>query len=282
MTTALETPRKFAYVGVEFRWGSCFAHALRITDFTRPVTINGHGYDCMPNLEVKIPVNSGTLEDKVASVGVPLSEDDTHLSVRASNGEPHSPIYCIVWEVVERVDLGSGIDANLLKLFSGKVETVLRNFQGNERTVVFNVKSLKARLNVPLGLVATNQCAWTFGDRGCAVDAVALRETGTLVSISGKDVVISGLSAQVDKYWHRGFVEIDGLRITIRDWDEAAGTTFKLVRQPPTHWVGQPVVVTPGCDKTIETCRDRWDNEERFGGFGYGIPAYMPIYEDPP
>jgi hypothetical protein len=91
---------------------------------------------------------------------------------------------------------------------------------------------------------------------------------------------ITGLGTHSDKYWHRGYASRDGIDIGIRDWSSGTPTRFIFVREVPADWVGQSVVVTPGCDKTPGVCNARWSNLARFGGAGIAIPPYHPVFED--
>lgn len=78
--------------------------------------------------------------------------------------------------------------------------------------------------------------------------------------------------------FRRGYVELDGIRVMVRD--QPALNVVQLNRVPPPEWVpGTKITITPGSDKTIENCRAEWDNEERFGGLGYAIPRYNPMLE---
>ena len=84
-------------------------------------------------------------------------------------------------------------------------------------------------------------------------------------------------------YYHRGTIEntADGVRLTIRKWDLSDPTKFYLSSAAPSSWAGETLVIHGGCDKTIETCRDRWNNESQFSGYGYSIPPYNPVLENP-
>jgi hypothetical protein len=91
--------------------------------------------------------------------------------------------------------------------------------------------------------------------------------------------------------WESGFLEYRGLKIKIRDWDEVTtpgvdvgrvDTSFLLVEQPPASWLGQVLRCVSGCSKTVESCRERYDNEKNFCGAGHGILPYNPMIEDSP
>lgn len=62
-------------------------------------------------------------------------------------------------------------------------------------------------------------------------------------------------------------------------WTAESVGRFSLMRQPPAEWAGQALTLVPGCDGNIITCRDVYDNEERFTGYGYATPTRNPLYE---
>jgi hypothetical protein len=119
-----------------------------------------------------------------------------------------------------------------------------------------------------------------FG-RGCDLIEANFTDVGTLTTIVGSSVTITGLAAQTGKYYHRGRVRYQGLEITVRDWAAATPTIFELVREPPAAWAGQTVDVIVGDDRTIETCRNRLNNEDRFVAIGFAIPVHNPMIENP-
>ncbi len=160
----------------------------------------------------------------------------------------------------------------------GTVVRAIRNPEGKSKMVRLECLPSKGLLSTAMGIVVQNQCPWIFGQRGCGIDTGPLKESGTIDSIDGKKVTVSGLTTTTtDRYWHRGFVERDGLKIGIREY--TTGNEFELIREPPSDWEAQVGIFTPGCDKYIETCRARWDNESNFGGSGYAIPNVHPIIE---
>jgi hypothetical protein len=265
---------KTSQLFLEFRYGDPAAPTYaRFTDWTEDTILGSQSYDSTPDMEVRAPEISGILNDKTLQVALPLKVNG--FTDRLSNGTPHSPIYVTLRELLRSLDGGSS--EQQVVLFKGRVSRVIRNPNGRTNSVGIEAKSLKSQMDVPMGLPANHQCVWTFGGRGCFVTVPT--ENGTLATITGKTVTITGLAGHADRYWHRGFVERQGLRLLIREW--VNGTSFELAKEPPADWATQTVKVYAGCDKTIETCRARWSNEINFGGFGYAIPAYHPVFESP-
>ena len=288
MSASLDLSNKFAFMLVEFKYGDpAVPQHTRLHNTNKTgVFLEGNAYFSETSLQVTLPENNGGFEEeKVATVFMPVTASGLGIFLdRLSLGEPFSPLFVRIHERVQKYDETSTAD---YLHYRGRLVKANRNAQQNVEVVKLDFASVKSRFAVPLGIPANPQCAWTFGGRGCDIDLVPLKQSGVLTFVGGsRQVTITGLvppaGAQNLKYFHRGFVEFEGLRIGIRDWDrDVAPTLFHLNTAPPGFWQTKIVVVTPGCDKTLTTCRDRWNNEERFAGIGYAIPPYNPLYEEP-
>lgn len=263
---SLQTPDKSAFTLVQFKYGDPDLPVYaRYTDDTKDHVHLGDNYASTPELDVKLPGYTGVFKEKDCAVALPTDD----FAEMLSSGDPTSPVWASVYEVI------SG-DATRL-VFYGRVVKAIRNYQGRRHRTLIEAQNFKGQLDVPIGVIATHQCFHIFGKRGCRVQAQP--EVGTITAIAGNVATITGLSAHVNNYWHRGYVRYQGIQVSIREW--VSGTAFTLVRRPPVSWLNQPVVVFPGCDRTIETCRAIWNNEAQFGGFGYAIVHWNPLFEKP-
>ena len=257
---------------VEIRWGDPAAPSyLRLTDFTSDVSFQSLVYTAEPRLEIKGLEISGIFDaDKPVQFVFPLITGG--VLDKATSGQRHSPIFISLWE---KLFSTTGGQDQVLTFFRGKAIRTTRNYNGRKDFVLFEAFGVKQRLAIALGLIAGHQCQWPFGGRGCG--AAVTQETGTMTAVTGTSATITGLGGHANRFWHRGFVERDGLRIEVRDW--LSGTTFELMAEPPPDWIGQAVKVHEGCDKTIAVCRLK-GKEEKFSGFGSAIPAYSPNFEN--
>jgi hypothetical protein len=278
-------PKKQHYYLVEFAYGASAGTGLRYTNSTSDRTYAGQTYTSLPKLSVEPPSNTGGIDEGTLKIEAPA---DAHaLFAALVNGEPHSPVFVTLRQVLAPLQDDGGSDEVLALCVLWRVAKATKNPSKKRGIVRLEATGAKADMKVSLGLPANYQCAWTLFGNGC--DLAVVSDGGTLTTIDATDnkkVTITGVSVTVPgatpgKTFHRGYVERDGLRVEIRDWSSGASTIFHLVRKPPAAWVGQTVTVYAGCDKTIETCRDRWDNEARFQGCGYAIPDYHPHFEAP-
>ncbi|MFG0318406.1 MAG: phage BR0599 family protein, partial [Planctomycetota bacterium JB042] len=187
---------------------------------------------------------------------------------RLTNGEPFSRVDVKITEVFTSP---AGIEHEVI--FLGRLGKCAKNEKGEQELARLEMKSWKSLLTeVQLGISATPYCAWTYGDKNCK--ETPTDDDGTVDSIDGTEVVISGLPGRPDRFYHKGSVRKGGVWIDIRKW--VSGTTFLLSRRPPSDWDSADVVVRSGCDGKLKTCRDVHDNESEFGGSGKKMPNYHP------
>lgn len=283
MSRAIDQPMKRSFLLVTFSYGDPLV-VVKYTDRAGDYL----DFPAQPAMQVTVPQNDGTLDDKPCRVILPVDA----FSLRLSDGLPHAPVSLLVREIVLPA-AGGEQQASALTLFRGRVTQVTRNYQNRADTVAIEALQAKSRLKVAMGLPCNHHCVFTLFGRGCTTNAFGEPkladevQVGSLTLINGRKVTITGLPAHPTdpKFWHRGYVRVGGtndLRILIRDWDgDVDATLFHLASRPPSSWLGLPVFVIPGCDKTAETCASRWDNLENFGGYGYAIPAYNPVIENP-
>lgn len=286
MTSSLDRSEKESYLLVEFRYGDSFSpQYARYTDWGQDTA----GYTSTEGLEVETPENVGTFSEKEARVVLPMDAFTT----RASDGLPHSPIFLRITEIT--AGLFPGDASHQLVLFNGRVERSVRNFEGANNSVAFFALPIKSKLDVPLGLQCLHTCIWSLFRNACGNGRAEAshRIFDQIEAIDGAEITVNALSAlcspvspggNVDRYWERGYVEKDGLQIGIRIWKLTDPTVFVLRRRPPSDWlmagVGS-IKFVPGCHKTIQDCRDVWDNEENFNGLGYAMLPYNPLFENP-
>ncbi|HEV7299694.1 MAG TPA: hypothetical protein VGN72_10045 [Tepidisphaeraceae bacterium] len=182
--------------------------------------------------------------------------------------EPHATITCRV-EEVDPFDL-----TTRRLLWSGYVENVTTNPDGQPGLVRFQIHGQKAKLPVALGILINRHCQNPFGDEQgspCKFPLATVRQTGTITAIEGNEVTVVGATAVPAKgMWREGSVSYDGLELKIEDAvggvDESY-TVFKLECDAPANWFSKEVVCTPGCDGLLTTCRI-YENELRFNGLG--------------
>lgn len=279
MTTALEASTKRSYAMLRLIYGTPAA-VVGYTNFNEDVTDEGVLHLSKPDMEVQLPENSGTFRESKATVRMPADD----LTRSLSSGEPFSVVKGVITEFSSAAE--GNYSAERLTLFSGLLHSAVRNKSNRNDTVLLRFDTLKERLAGSAGIPANHHCAHPFTGTGCFYDATIQIQVGTITAITQKGATITGIAAPAapggsfaESMYRKGYIERDGIRVLIRDWDSSDVTNFSLKRRPPASWLNQTVIVHPGCSKEIEVCRGRWDNEEHFGGYGFAIPAYFPVFE---
>lgn len=160
---------------------------------------------------------------------------------------------------------------------------------GNVRLVSENViqvetRGLKQFLNQPLLESVSRTCRADLGDHRCLVDLVGLTDNGTVTTVgSRRQFLASGISAAVD-YFSGGVVEWQtgdntGFSVEVRTYTTPTG----VILFEPTPFdinVGDTFTITPGCDKTLATCRTRFNNVLNFQGEPFAPDATALINEE--
>ncbi len=191
----------------------------------------------------------------------------------------------ITAEMVKRGDLDDAtwecrlvnyedLDAGHLMLDAGDIGEVRV-----VRDTVFipELVSYAMRLRNALGGVDSRTCRATFGLRadtqlGCGVDTAPLWRNGTVDGIGAEDRRVFADSA-LDPgphplapgrlQWQSG----DNVSQRHYQIERHADGTFELMEPLPFPvQAGDTFRVRPDCDKTFESCRDRWDNMLNFKG----------------
>lgn len=301
----MSLPRNNVYHMVLFEFAPTYVEGVsyqeeRFTDWTAEVEDgDGNIYTPCPAMSIKFPANTGALEEKPVSVEMPVDASDEGLFYALSGHEPMGPCYVTITRAVLPLPDDSAWEQVVDVCVRYRVRKVTKRPGGKRGIVKIEAAGTKANLPVLMGIAATPECQWTLFGRGCGVvdpdTGHPIQSEGTLDAIDADDfkkVTITGLDDVGDlalgdtpgDFWTRGYITSNvgvhaGARIPIRMWSASDPTTFYLARKPPAEWVGESVLVVPGCDKLYATCVGRYDNAENFAGAGVAIPARHPSYE---
>lgn len=139
-----------------------------------------------------------------------------------------------------------------------------------------------AKLQQPILRTFGAGCDAQLGDARCGVDLSAHDQTGTVLTADNRRVfTASGLSAPSGvepDYWQFGLVTFTsgdnaGLSMEVRECDD---TTVQLMLSMPFNIdVGDTFTITPGCNKSLGACINKFANKENFRGF-----PHVPITDD--
>ena len=110
-------------------------------------------------------------------------------------------------------------------------------------------------------------CRYDLGSTRCGVDISGFTTSGSVGSVVSQEE-FSGVSGAEYQYglltWTSGLNT--GLKSEVKD---ATGNIILFDSMPFTIQPGDSFSLQQGCDKTLETCRDRYSNVINHGGFHY-------------
>lgn len=191
-------------------------------------------------------------------------------------------------DFITSVTLYRQIDGSTVVLWKGRVASAKASIS----EVTIECESIFTSLRRP-GLRARYQraCRHTLYGRGCNVDKTLFALTGIVDAVTDAVITVPEAAGQADGYFTGGMMETyDGIARWIT---QHSGTSITLSRPIPgfadrltetgwglswgKYWNGQVgVILYPGCDRTRQTCNDRFNNINNFGGFSW-IPRRNPF-----
>lgn len=139
------------------------------------------------------------------------------------------------------------------------------------------LRGLAAPLDQSAGRLFQRTCAWNLGDSRCRVDLTlpGRRGAGAVTQvIDALDLAVSGLADFPAGVFDRGKLvwtsgANSGLAVELRGHLLSGGVARLTLMLPmgADVQVGDAFTVAWGCDNTITTCHDRFDNVANYGGF---------------
>lgn len=247
---------------------------------------------------------------KQTKIQLGIEVDELEIDVYALNSEPLSANGGnISWQNALHYGLFDGAYCELWRCFMSRASPLLPFtvvgtivwFYGRVADVevgrtknIIKVKSLLDLLNVqmPKRLFQAG-CTFVFGDAMCGYDRETDGAAGpggggppyaqTVAATSGtiqSQIHVSGLVPSPTTLFNQGtLVGLTGLNtgykrtITLID----AGVIYLLHPWIFTVSVGDTFTILPGCDHTLATCTDTFNNLEHFGGFPYIPPPETAV-----
>lgn len=190
-----------------------------------------------------------------------------------AEGYPYSKVQIAVREVFFD---GSDVETDTDYLFDGFLYQV--DTQPHKNTISITAKNLKYYSDVTAGIPCTELCAApVFGD-AFICKKVVYSETHTIAGVSGYEITLTGpLVDTTDFLFNQGVIANGEQRLKVKHHE--TGLVFQMDKRVPSSWDGAVIELYAGCDRTLTTCRDIHNNEERFLGLGISMVDYNPLYE---
>lgn len=117
-----------------------------------------------------------------------------------------------------------------------------------------------------------------FGER-CKVNRENYRVTAVISGLDGNSITSPVFATKPDHYFTGGYIVFsdDDSGIQHRQHiNSHYDDTIKIVNKIPKLSVGKQIEVYPGCNRTLEECKNKFENHLNFGGFPW-IPGRNPF-----
>lgn len=128
----------------------------------------------------------------------------------------------------------------------------------------------KMRLNAKVGDLYTRNCRYVLGDARCGVSLAGLTVSSSVSSVVKQRSRVSTPLAQASGYFDGALLTFtsgpnSGYKSVVKS--HATGQLEFQVRTPYDISAGNTFTIAPGCDHHEATCKDKFNNFTRFGGY---------------
>lgn len=182
------------------------------------------------------------------------------------------------------------VAVTLRDIHDGETDAVVRyvgeiqgvRFPAEDRAII-TCQSLADSLESPgLHLAWTRACAYALGDKNCQVDMEPLAVPGTVSTMDGATVSASAWSAYPDGWFAGGYVQwpLGSGVYERRGIETHAGLVLGLLGGTGGISPNQVLDAFPGCARTAQVCKDKFNNMIRYGGVP-GLPGRSPFDGNP-
>ena len=237
--------------------------ALGFTDHDRDLAFDGVTFRASTGLTARaLEQSTGLAVDNSEAVGAISDEAIREEDVRSGlfdGADLRS--WLVNWDNVSERSL-------VFKGTLGEIERQGKSFRAE-------LRGLAEALNQPQGRVYQRPCSAVLGDAQCGVVTIGpgLSVDAEVIAVAGgSEVVLASQTGFADGWFARGrFTVLSGAAIgqigVIKRDREVSGQRLIELWEMIGVGAGDMVRLEPGCDKTVETCRVKFDNFLNFRGF---------------
>ncbi|MDD5422637.1 MAG: phage BR0599 family protein [Candidatus Omnitrophica bacterium] len=175
--------------------------------------------------------------------------------------------------------------ANAWKVFDGFIDKP--NISEKDFTIELVPRLGRGTLNSKIGVKQQLPCRLPFAGAKCAYgkDPAVLKDekTAQIVDSGTTGYIVDSAQIEADDYWNFGFVTFanDTLTVALRgitrmvnDFDSAENKIHFKIALPVAPQAGDTYKIERGCDLTLASCQDKFNNDINYGGI-HTLPATM-------
>lgn len=178
-------------------------------------------------------------------------------------------------------------DAGQVYIRRGFLGTFERDSDGKYRTELRGLSQLLAQTIVQTYSEKCN--VRRFGDARCGFDVSTLAITVTVQSVTTRGrFAVTGITSQAVGFFNGGTIvgassANSGMVRQVRNdsYGGSQGILDLFEAFPLTVAIGDTFTLSPGCNRTRETCRDTFNNLANFRGYGVFIPGALKLLAGP-
>lgn len=247
---------------------------LRYTSADTAITWGGNTYQIGPLIKrstiqssVGVAVDGLDMEisaDSTVQVnGVPL------MAFIAAGGLDGATVQVLRAYRASRADAVVGV----LEQFTGLVRDV--SLSRNSCQVEVASYLTKLDVQVPRNLYQAS-CSNTLYDGACGLNRATYTVTGAATGTPTRAKIATGITAAAD-FYSQGVITFTsgpnaGISRTIKKYDSTTKEVTLIAPFPQTPAAGDTFSMYPGCNKTMNTCTNKFNNLIKFRGFPF-IPV---------
>ena len=229
------------------------------TDHDQDIVYNGHRYlAALGYTRTALQADSGMSVDNMNLSGLFDSEALTVEDLRAGLLDyAEVKIFIVNW-----ADLSMGE----MKVRRGTLGEVLAMTSGLFQT---EFRGLMQALALNVGELTSPTCRADLGDRRCKIDLIdggwqVMATVATVTDAQNFRIAVDEPRA-VDGWFIDGVATFTsgqnvGRSMEIKDWTQSTSSARLFLPMPMPVDVGDTLTLYPGCDKRLETCRDKFAN----------------------
>lgn len=161
-------------------------------------------------------------------------------------------------------------DADTVTAFKGRVVGA----KATNNAIMLDVESVFTSIR-RAGLRATYQtlCRHALYSPGCGLNRASWGELGIVQSLNGLVITTNHAAQKPDGYYQAGILQSG---IYQRQITKHVGNDLTITEEIPGLVGGADIEIFPGCNLTYDTCDQKFNNSENFGGF-VAIPGKNPF-----